>query len=91
VAEDRSQEQPIKLRVAKRWDGKFLVQLVEYLLHKNACFVELIMLIRVIIETIHAIMFLVMQSFKILRRLYNNYIVCPGTTSITVPRITVRR
>jgi len=69
VAEDRSQQQPIKLRVSQRWEGKFLGQLIEYLLHKNACSVELIMLIRVIIETIHAIIFSVMQSIKIWRRL----------------------
>lgn len=91
MAEDRSQEQPIKFRVAKRWDGKFRVQLIEYLIHKNACCVELIMLIRVIIKTIHAVIFSVMQSFKIWRRLYKNDIICPGTASITVPSITVRR
>lgn len=90
MAEDRSQEQPIKIRVAKRWDDKFLVPLIEYLLHKNACCLELVMLIRVI-KTIHAVIFSVMQSFKICRRLYKNDIICPGTTSINVARITVRR
>ena len=91
VAEGRSQQQPIKLRVSQKLDGKFLVQLTEYLLHKNACSMELIMIISVIIRTIQAIVFSVMQSFKIWRRLYKNGIIYQGTTSTTVPRITVRR
>jgi len=90
VAEDRSQQQPIKLRVSQRWEGKFPGQLIECLLHKNACSMELIMLIRVIIKTIHAVIFSAMKIIKIWRRLHKSDI-CHGTTSVTVPRITVRR
>jgi len=93
VAEERSQQQPIKLRVSQRWEGKFPGQLIDRLLHKNACSMELIMLImlrRAIIKTIHAAIFSGMQSIKIWRRLYKSDI-CHGTTSVTVLRITVRR
>jgi len=55
VAEDRSQQQPIKLRVSQKWEGKFPGQLIECLLHKTACSVELIMLIRMIIKTIQEV------------------------------------
>jgi hypothetical protein len=47
VVEGRSQQEPIKLRFSQRWEGKFLVQVIEYLLHKNVCSVELVMVIRV--------------------------------------------